>query len=122
VRSAAEVDARVLVESRPGRTLGELFTVLERAYEEQGFPGEWRKHHHGGLTGHAGREVFATPYDDTTRPDICLLAWNRSVTGGGKSEDTALATVAGVEVITRTPGLPEIEPPVGPPRSAIVEL
>jgi Xaa-Pro dipeptidase len=122
VRAAAEVDARVLAESRPGRTLGELFIVLDRAYEEHGFPGEWQRHHQGGLTGYAGREVFAAPHDGTGLPDICALAWNPSVTGGGKSEDTALVTEAGVEVITRTPGLPEIEPPLGPPRAAIVQL
>jgi Xaa-Pro aminopeptidase len=121
-RAAAEVDARVLAESRPHRTLGELFAVLSRAYEEQGFPEEWRKHHQGGLTGYAGREVFATPGDDTVLPEICAVAWNPSVTGGGKSEDTALVTHVGVEILTRTPTLPEIEPAVGPPRAAIVEL
>lgn len=122
VRSSAEVDARVLAESRPGRTLGELFGVLSRAYDEQGFPEEWRKHHQGGLAGYAGREVFATPGDETILPDVCAVAWNPSVTGGGKSEDTVLVTHAGVEVLTRTPALPEIEPSVGPPRAAIVEL
>jgi hypothetical protein len=122
VRAAAEVDARVLADSRPGRTLGELFAVLARAYEEHGFPGEWRKHHQGGLTGYAGREVFATRDDATRLPDVCAVAWNPSVTGGGKSKDTALVSVAGVEVITRTPSLPEIESSAGPPRPGIVEL
>jgi Xaa-Pro aminopeptidase len=122
VRAAAEVDGRVLAESRPGRTLGDLFGVLSRAYEEQGRPEEWRKHHQGGLTGYAGREVFATPRDATVLPGVCAVAWNPSVTGGGKSEDTALVTHGGVEVLTRTPDLPEIEPAAGPPRAAIVEL
>ena len=30
------------------------------------------------------------------------------MTGGGKSEDTALVTEGGVEVVTRTPELPEL--------------
>jgi antitoxin VapB len=122
VRGAAEVDGRVLAESRPGRTLGELFGVLSCAYEEQGFPEEWRRHHQGGLTGYAGREVFATADNRTVLPEVCALAWNPSVTGGGKSEDTALVTHGGVEILTRTPALPEIEPAVGPPRAAIIEL
>jgi Xaa-Pro aminopeptidase len=120
VRAAAEVDVHVLGESRPGRTLGELFDVLARAYEEQGFPEEWRKHHQGGLTGYRGREIFATPGEPTSLPEACGVAWNPSVSGGGKSEDTALVTAGGVEVVTRTPQLPEFELAV--PRSAIVEL
>jgi antitoxin VapB len=122
VRAAAEVDAAVLAASRPGAALGELFEVLVRAYAEQGFPEEWRRHHQGGLTGYRGREVFAVPGDATLLADACAVAWNPSVTGGGKSEDTALVTTAGVEVITRTPQLGELETAAGLPRPAIVRL
>ena len=122
VRAAAEVDAAVLAASRPGATVAELFEVLVRAYESQGFPGEWRRHHQGGLTGYRGREVFATPSDETVLPSACAVAWNPSVTGGGKSEDTALVTADGVEVITRTPELGELETAAGVPRPAIVVL
>jgi antitoxin VapB len=121
VRVAAEVDAAVLAASRPGATLGELFEVLAHAYEERGFAGEWRRHHQGGLTGYRGREAFAVPGDDTPLPDACAVAWNPSVTGGGKSEDTVLVTGAGVEPITATPDLPAFDlDPVA--RPAIVEL
>ena len=118
VRAAAEVDAAVLAESRPGRTLGELFGVLTDAYAHSGFPGEWRKHHQGGLTGYRGREVFATPDNPTRLPDACAVAWNPSVSGGGKSEDTALVTGRGVEIVTATPDLPQLDSG----RSAIVRL
>jgi hypothetical protein len=67
----------------------------------------------------AGR--FVT--DDPARlPEACAVAWDPSVTGGGKSEDTALVTADGVEVITRTPELPGLETSAGLPRPAIVEL
>ena len=122
VRAAAEVDAAVLAASRPGATLGELFEVLARAYEEQGFPEEWRRHHQGGPTGYRGREVFAVPGDPTVLPDRCAVAWNPSVTGGGKSEDTAIVTAAGVEVVTRTPDLCEFDTAAGLSRPAIVQL
>jgi Xaa-Pro aminopeptidase len=122
VARAAMVDGAVLAASRPGATIAQLFDVLERAYADAGAAGEWRLHHQGGLTGYAGREVFATPGDSTVLPDACAVAWNPSFTGGGKSEDTALATADGIEVITSTPELPELEPPFGPPRAAIVEL
>ena len=120
VQAAAEVDAAVLAASRPGATLGELFEVLVSAYAKQGFPEEWRRHHQGGLTGYRGREVFAVPEDATPLPDTCAVAWNPSVTGGGKSEDTALVTGGGVEVITRTAELGELETAAGLPRPAIV--
>jgi Xaa-Pro dipeptidase len=122
VRVAAEVDAAVLDASRPDATLGEVFDVLVRAYEEQGFPDEWRRHHQGGLTGYRGREVFAVPGDATRLPETCAVAWNPSVTGGGKSEDTALVTADGVEVLTRTPELGELETAAGFRRPAVVRL
>jgi Xaa-Pro aminopeptidase len=122
VRAAAEVDAAVLAASRPGATLGELFETLAAAYAAQGYPEEWRRHHQGGSAGYRGREVFAVPGDGTLLPDAGAVAWNPSVTGGGKSEDTALVTAAGVEVITRTPALPELETAAGIPRAAITVL
>jgi hypothetical protein len=68
-----------------------------------------------------GREVFATPGNPASIPDSAAVAWNPSITGGAKSEDTALVTRKGVEVITRTPDLPELDFGVLP-RPAIVEL
>jgi len=49
------------------------------------------------------------PGDVTPLPASCAVAWNPSITGGAKSEDTALVTHDGIEVLTRTPDLPEIE-------------
>jgi Xaa-Pro dipeptidase len=109
VAAAAAVDAAVLEASRPGRTVAELFDVLARTYAELGYPEEWRKHHQGGMTGYRGREIFATPGDETVLPSACAVAWNPTVTGGGKSEDTALVTAAGIDVVTETPELPEVD-------------
>jgi Xaa-Pro dipeptidase len=120
--AAAQVDGAVLAASRPGATIGALFDVLVETYARLGLRDEWRLHHQGGLTGYAGREVFATPGDPTVLPSACAVAWNPSVTGGGKSEDTALVTAAGVEVITRTPTFPELETAAGIRRPAVVEL
>jgi Xaa-Pro dipeptidase len=121
VAASASVDATMLAASRPSRTLGDVFAAAADAYAAAGFPDEWRRHHQGGLTGYQGREAFAVPGDPTVIPASCAVAWNPSVTGGGKSEDTALVTSAGVEVITRTPELPELELDAVP-RPAIVEL
>jgi antitoxin VapB len=121
VGACAEVDAAFLAASRPGATLAEVFAAGARAYAEQGFEGEWRRHHQGGLTGYRGREVFATPGEPAVIPAAAAVAWNPSIGGGAKSEDTALVTEAGLEVITRTPDLGELETS-GVARPAIVEL
>ena len=121
VRAVAEVDAAYLAASRPGATLGEVFAAGADAYAAQGFPEEWRGHHQGGLTGYRGREVFAVPGEQTRIPAAAALAWNPSIKGGAKSEDTILVTAAGVEVVTRTPDLGELET-AGLPRPAIVQL
>jgi Xaa-Pro aminopeptidase len=119
--ASASVDGAMLSASTPGRTLGDVFAVAAAAYEAEGFPEEWRRHHQGGLTGYQGRETFAVPDDATPIPESCAVAWNPSVTGGGKSEDTALVTSEGIEVITRTPELPELNVH-GLARPAIIEL
>jgi antitoxin VapB len=120
-RLTAEVDACVLRASRPGARLGDLLDVLADAYAVRGFPEEWRLHHQGGLTGYQGREAFATPGDRTPLPPSCAVAWNPSITGGGKSEDTALVGPAGLELVTETPALPGFEID-GLRRPAVVEL
>ena len=123
VRACAEVDAAFLVASQPAATLGDVFAAGERAYADQGFDGEWRGHHQGGLTGYRGREVVATAEDPTAIPRAAAIAWNPSIGGGAKSEDTALvAERGGVEVITRTPDLGEVETSLDFRRPAIVEL
>ena len=111
----------MLLASQPGATIGDVFGVAVGAYSAHEFPGEWRHHHQGGLTGYLGREVFAVPGDETELPPSCAVAWNPSISGGAKSEDTALVGQEGIEILTRTPELPEIEID-GLARPAIVEL
>jgi Xaa-Pro aminopeptidase len=121
VAAAAAVDAVMLSASRPGATLGNVFAAASAEYAARGFPDEWRRHHQGGLTGYRGREVFAVPGNETLLPNSCAVAWNPSITGGAKSEDTALVGPTGIEVVTRTPDLGELDVD-GIPRPAIVEL
>jgi hypothetical protein len=121
VRRAAAVDAAMILASRPGAMLGDAFAAGADAYAAAGVPDEWRRHHQGGLTGYRGREVFAVPGDPTPFPESFAVAWNPSITGGAKSEDTVLVDEMGTEVITRTPSLPELHAG-GLPRPAIIEL
>jgi Xaa-Pro aminopeptidase len=104
-RAVARVDARLLLESRPGAPLAGVLAAGIEQYEAEGFARQWRLHHQGGLTGYAGREVFATPSVEHTLHAAQVVAWNPSITGT-KSEDTALVTDAGPELLTRSPGWP----------------
>jgi Xaa-Pro dipeptidase len=84
--------------TRPGRTLAEAFADCRRFYAEAGFPGEWRLHHQGGLTGYASRELIATPATDAVIERGQAFAWNPSV-AGAKAEETFLLGEHGPEPI-----------------------
>jgi Xaa-Pro aminopeptidase len=112
--AVSRVDARMLVESRPGASLAEVMNGGLEQYAEEGFPDEWRLHHQGGLTGYAGRELFATPAAEYRLRGNQVVAWNPSITRV-KSEDTVLVMEDGVEVLTRTDRWPQrrIDLPAG---------
>ena len=111
-RAVARVDARLILESRPGRTLGQVLGAGIDQYAEEGFADEWRLHHQGGLTGYAGREVVAVPGSPHVLAAGQVVAWNPSITRV-KSEDTVLVTDVGPEVLTRTPSWPQEDVDLG---------
>ena len=98
-QAVCNVDAAVNLSTRPGKTLGDMFKVLEKAYADNGFEGEYALHHQGGSTGYAGRDVFAEPGSNVAIVENQAFAWNPSITGV-KSEDTILCTKTGIELIT----------------------
>jgi Xaa-Pro aminopeptidase len=106
--AVTRVDARYLLESRPGVTLGEVLEAAQEQYAAEGFADDWRLHHQGGTTGYAGREVFATPGEPHRLEPGQAVAWNPSITRV-KSEDTAVIDVDGVEVLTSTDRWPRVE-------------
>ncbi|HEX4055706.1 MAG TPA: M24 family metallopeptidase [Tepidisphaeraceae bacterium] len=98
-QAVCNVDAAVNLSTKPGKTLGEMFKVLEKAYAVNGFEGEFALHHQGGSTGYAGREAFADPTSDIRVLENQAFAWNPSITGV-KCEDTIVCRAAGIEMIT----------------------
>jgi Xaa-Pro aminopeptidase len=98
-QAVCNMDVAVNLATKPGKTLGEMFRVIEKAYAENGFPGEQKLHHQGGSTGYAGREAFADPSSTIKVLENQAFAWNPSITGV-KSEDTILCTGKGIEFIT----------------------
>ncbi len=85
----------------PGRSLAEVFEDCKKFYAEEGFPGEWREHHQGGLTGYGSREVIATSDTDLEIEPGMAFAWNPSLTGA-KAEETFVLTESGPETITES--------------------
>ncbi len=110
--TAQQVHAALQHATRTGATADSLFQVAAQAYAAAGFPGEEQLHHQGGACGYLEREWVARPGGrEQVRPPQAF-AWNPS-SRGGKAEDTTLVTEGGVEVLTRTPGLPEVEHELG---------
>ncbi|MGB7160899.1 MAG: M24 family metallopeptidase, partial [Tepidisphaeraceae bacterium] len=98
-QAICDIDTAVNLATRPGRTLGEIFADLQKAYAERGHDGQWKLHHQGGSTGYAGREAFATPGSVVKVVENQPFAWNPSIVGA-KQEDTILCTSQGIEVLT----------------------
>ncbi len=121
------VDAIMQEATEPGKTLGDVFAVCQRAYVDMGFPeNEWHNHHQGGSTGYAGRTCKGAPGEtfpvldsswesrvkDILDKDISFgaaFAWNPSA-AGVKSEDTFILLPDGnKEIVTATPQLPQTD-------------
>lgn len=103
--AVALIDATYLAQTRPGTTLGTVFAAAQEVYAQTGFANEWQLHHQGGPAGYEAREVIAAPGMAYTVAAGQPYAWNPSITGC-KSEDTALISEMGFEVLTTTPQLP----------------
>ena len=105
--AVVNVDAAFILNTRPGRVVGDIFDGALRAYRENGFADEWRLHHQGGPTGYAGRDYVGTSGEKQKVLPNQAFAWNPSITGT-KSEDTIIALEDKTEVITATPNWPTV--------------
>jgi Xaa-Pro dipeptidase len=96
-----EVQGRMHAATVPDATFAEVLAVAQKAYEEVGFPGEWKDHHQGGSIGYAARERIATPGDPTPIRAGMAFAWNPSI-AGAKAEETVIVGPEAAESITRS--------------------
>ncbi len=129
-RRVLAIEDAVLSASRPGGTYGTALAALEAGYERVGAPGEWAGHYQGGPIGFAQREFEIAPdqagscwYAEPIAAGHAI-AWNPSLPGGAKAEDTYLVTDSGqLERVTQAPGWPT-EPDDGRqlPRPAVLEV
>lgn len=122
--ACARVDARLILGTQAGRTLGDMFALARDAYADEGYPEAIDEHHQGGSAGYAPREVVARPDSQTPIALNQMFAWNPSIRGV-KSEDSILLTEDGVEILTGMEGFPSLSVSIdGQPiaRPAILEV
>lgn len=100
------VESAVLEECIPGSTYGRAALALGHGYAAIGQPLAWQEHYQGGPIGYAGREFEFAPAERGSRWWNCpievghAVAWNPSLAGGAKVEDTFLVGLEGLECIT----------------------
>jgi len=110
--SALSVEAATLEACVPGATYGEVLETLARAYAEAGHDGAWQEHYQGGPVGYRQREFELVPTQTDSRwfsvalAEGHAVAWNPSVAGGGKAEDTYLVESRGPRRLTDTGAWP----------------
>jgi Xaa-Pro dipeptidase len=102
----------VLAASRPPASYGAALAALDRAYEQAGAAGGWAGHYQGGPIGYGQREFeIASGQPGSRWPGQAIeaghaLAWNPSLPGGAKAEDTYLVSADAMERVTITPDWP----------------
>jgi len=123
------IEAATLAAVGPGRSYGDVLGALDRGYAAAGAAGGWAGHYQGGPIGYAQREFEIAPGQGGSRwPGVRIepghaVAWNPSLPGGAKAEDTYLVHADGLERVTTGPGWPTGEGTAGiPPRPLVLEV
>jgi Xaa-Pro dipeptidase len=98
----------VMNSSLPGHSWGDAVGAFARGYENIGAPGAWREHFQGGPIAFDQREFeLAPPQADSPFWSVgiqssCAVAWNPSLRGGAKIEETYLVGNDGFELVTNS--------------------
>ena len=119
------IHRRTLAASQPGATTGDVLTELAAAYADEGHPDGWRQHYQGGPIGYAQREFeiapgqLDSPWWSTRLSNGGAVAWNPSLPGGAKDEDSYLVHDGAPEPITVTADWPTADDEL-PARPAVL--
>ncbi len=129
------IERDTLAASGPPHRYGAVLTVLASSYAREGAPGGWAGHYQGGPIGYAQREFEIAPVQRDSRWYATpveyghAVAWNPSLPGGAKAEDTYLVSETGLHRVTTAadgpgPGWPaeDEDDSVMPPRPAVLEV
>ncbi|MHB8468296.1 MAG: M24 family metallopeptidase [Gaiellaceae bacterium] len=110
--AALAVEEAILRACRPGAAYGDVLRALDRAYADAGHADAWAGHYQGGPVGYRQREFEIVPTQTESRWFATgieaghAVAWNPSVPGGGKAEDTYLVGADGLRRLTDTGSWP----------------
>lgn len=74
-QAVARIDAAYLAHTVPGATADEILRAGMRAYELEGFPGDWEKHHQGGAIGYMERGWVSYPSEMAANFHRAIYAW-----------------------------------------------
>jgi Xaa-Pro dipeptidase len=102
------VHVAALNATRPGNSWGDAVEALAKGYENIGRSGAWREHFQGGPIAFEQREFeLAPPLTDSPYWDLecrvnTAVAWNPSLRGGAKIEETYLVGNEHFELITNS--------------------
>jgi antitoxin VapB len=98
-----------------GATWGEVYSALAKGYRTVGQPDAWREHFQGGPIGYGQREFELSPQSQESRwwnepiPAGCATAFNPSLAGGAKIEDTFIVGGDSLTCLTSTPRWPRLK-------------
>jgi antitoxin VapB len=107
-RELEPVHHAVVSASTPGHSWGDAVEALAKGYENIGQPGAWREHFQGGPIAFEQREFELAPgQNESPFWDLdcglnAAIAWNPSLRGGAKIEETYLVGKQGFELITNS--------------------
>jgi antitoxin VapB len=128
LEACREIHRTTLRAGRPGAAYRDALEGLSAGYEQAGAAGEWRGHYQGGPIGYGQREFEIAPAQTAsewwTEPiaEGTAFAWNPSLPGGAKDEDTYLTGGSGLELITTTGSWPVVDDGTDMPRAAVLEV
>lgn len=108
------VNEHVRDATKVGSTWGDVYTALATGYGAVGQPEAWREHFQGGPIGYGQREFELSPQSQSSPwwneaiPAGCATAFNPSLAGGAKIEDTFLVGGDSLTCVTQTKRWPRL--------------
>lgn len=89
VDAVNHVEVSAAAASLPGQGLKDIFEVIKKAYDEAGYPGEWKNHTQGGITSYKPCEYLINELSDIKIRTSEVISFNPTI-AGAKTEDLYL--------------------------------